>query len=335
MKQAVVTRNVAYALNNAGSPAAITSINAINTLDTGSLAIFTEGGVLVTAANMGTVLDDVRKCYFAVGNQQSAATAKSMITVPFPRIGSVTYNKQTYTAPVKLRKFIGSDGTVGSLNMPTYYNGSVATLKITDTTPGLRTVTTEYLPEQFRYQYTGIPGDTNNTMITKLIAAINLDPDRIVDLTVVGSQVGIQIDARNFGTTFAISLDDALVGATVEQPEGSVVGASVAINYGIGTYDAVQSLEDNYSVERGNTNRTYFPIQYYSNPALSLSGSTYNLYTIEWDDYRSMPNGFQPTNRFEIVVAIPTGTALATSFETIMAEVFAGTISTSPVETGA
>lgn len=339
MNQIVVAKEVVYAYNT--SAAAITSVNAINDLDTGSIAIFTEAGALVTAANMGTVLDDVKRCYIAVGNQATVTGgAKSMITVPFPRIGfNVSYRKDAYVAPVKLRKFIGSDGTTAgtALNMPTYANGNIVQLRIINTTPGLRTMASVEGTEVYRYEYTGIPGDTNNTMITKLIAnKINADSDRIVNATVVGSQTGIQLDAIDFGTTFSITLDESLQGATVEQPEGTIVGVSVAINYGLGTSDAVLALEDAYSPERGNTAKyANLPTKYYSNPSLVVAGETYNLYTIQWDDARSMPLGAQQTSRFSIVVAIPNGTALTTSFETIMAEMFAGTIATSPAETGA
>lgn len=336
MNQIVVTKEVVYSYNT--SAAAITNIKQINDLETGSLAIFTEAGVLVTAANMATVLDDVKKCYFAVGNQQSAASAKSMITVPFPRVGgNVNYTKQAYAAPVKLKKFVGDDGTTSGtgLNMPTYANGNIVAIKIVNTTSGLRTIGAVDEQEVFRYEYTGIAGDTNNTMITKLIAKINADGNRIVNATVVGSQAGIALETVDYGVTFSIGLDEALQGATVEQPEGGTVGVSVAINYGIGTSAQVAALEDMYSAERGNTTK-YAPlaIKYYSNPSLVVDAETYNIYTIQWDGDRSMPLGNQATNRFTIVVAIPNGTALATSFETIIAEVFGGVFTTSDIETG-
>lgn len=332
MKQIIVAQEQVYAAKVGGG--AITTLKECNELLTGAIAVFTKSGALVTTVNMATVLDDVKEFYFIVGNQQSGAAEKAKITVPIPRY-ACDYTKSAYVAPVKLTKFVGSDGTIGSLGLPTFVTGAEFSLKITDTTSGLRTLGATYSQEVFRYSYVGKSSDSNNTSITALIAAINADPNRIVNATVVGSQAGINLTTINTGVTFSISLDGALAGATVEQPEGTV-GSSVAINYGIGTSDQVAALEDAYSAERGNTNRTYLNGLFYKNPSLVVSGETYNMYTFDYSTaVNNAMSGPIPTSKMEVVVAVPNGTAVATSFETIMAEIFAGLVATSPAETGA
>lgn len=333
-KQIIVGQEVIYAAKVGGG--AIANMNDINDLVTGGIAIFTEAGALVTVANMAAALDDVKNIVIAVGNQQSAAAQKAFLTIPIPRIGT-NYSKSAYTAPVKLRKFVGQDGATGALNMPTFVlaDRPVALLKIINTTPGLRSMGASVEGQEiFRYSYQAVNGDTNNTMITKLIAKINADPDRIVNATVVGAQLGIQLDARDFGTTFAMSMDEALQYATKEEPEGTL-GNAIAINFGIGTSDQVATLEDLYMTLRGKTQRIEFVSTHFSHPSLVISGETYNLYTMGWNGFRtSAMEGSQSVGHFEVVVALPNGTAVATSFESIIEEVFGGVYTTSMAETG-
>ena len=332
--QILVGQNIAYSAKVGGG--VIAGVNELNLLDTGALAMFTEDMILVTNANKGTVLVDKQKVIIAVGNQLSAGagvvTAKTYLSVPIPRgQGFMTYEKVPYVAPVLLTKFVGNDGTIGALNMPTFVSGAIASIKIIDTTPGLRTIGAVEQQEIFRYNYESNASDSNLTIITKLIAKINADPNRIVNATVVGSQVGINLTAIAFGTTFSIALDDALVGATVEQPEGSSVGSSVAMKIGVGTSDQILAIEDLYSVERGKTSRQYFATQYYSNPSLVVSGTTYNQYTMQWNDNRSMPLGAQQTSRFIVNVAAPA----AGTQETILEAVFLAAFNASQaVESG-
>lgn len=320
MNQIFVGKSIAYSAKVGGST--IAGMNEIDLLDTGALAFFTEDGVLITNANKATALVDKEKILVAVGNQLTGSAAKAFISVPIPRgQGKVRYEKVAYVAPVKLTKFVGSDGTIGALNMPTFAVGNIAAIKITDTTLGLRSMGAIDKQEIFRYEYEAIPGDTNNTMITKLIAKINADSDCPVNATVVGSQAGINITADNYGTTFTIGLDEALIGATVEQPEGTI-GSSVAMVAGTGTSDQVLALEDTFSAERGNTNRLWLAGSYYSNPSLVTSGATYNQYTIHWSGERSSSTGPQFTYKFVCIIAAPAAGTQETILEAILLQIF-------------
>lgn len=327
MKQILINKSIAYGAKSGGGT--ITK-DEINLLDTGAIAIFTEQGVLITAANASTVLIDVKKIYFAVGNQ--AATSKSLISVPVPRVG-IKYKKQAYVAPVLLTKFVGSDGTIGSFNLPTLVVRDEALMKIIDTTPGLRTIGAVDSQEIFRYNTDVRSGDTATTIANRIIANINADPNRIVNAVAVGATTGINLTAINVGTTFSIALDGIYINATIEQPEGTV-GSSVAMKFGEGTYDQMLALEDLYSVERGNTNRLALPQLYYTPNSLAVAGTTYDTYTINWNGEREISTGRQDTYHFDLVIAMPAAATQQANFETIMAEVFAGMFSTSDQESG-
>lgn len=327
MKQIFVNKSIAYGAKVGGGTI---NKNEINLLDTGAIAVFTEEGVLVTAANAATVLDDVKRFYIALGNQ--SADSKSLISSLIPRIGT-NMTKKAYIAPVKLVKFIGNDGTIGALNNPTLVYKQEAYIRITNTTPGLRTMGAVYNQEIARYSTTVLAGDTINTVITRLITIINADPNRIVNAVVVGAQVGIQLTAIDFGTTFAISLSGILESATIEQPEGTV-GNSVAVNFGEGTSDQVSALEDTYSVERGNTQRVYLANKYFTANSLVTPGATYDLYTLNFNGKREIGLGEQNTYHYDIIVAMPAGATQQANFDTIIAELFLGTTSTSAVEIG-
>lgn len=318
MKNIIIGRNIAYAARIGGGT--ITGINQINQLDLGALAVFTETNQLLTAANVVATVADKKNVYVAVGS--GSATIGASLSQMLPRFGT-NYVKKAYIAPVALRKFIGNDGANGSLNLPTLVAGDEVFIKIIDTTSG--------------FLYSGIDidtysdvvrtGDTGQTIITRLIAMINAHPNRIVNATIVGAGVGIQLDTIEIGTTFSISLDGILINSTVEEPEAvapNVVGNSVTINYGEGTSAQVAAIEDNWSSYNGNTARREFAAQFYNKPTMVISGATYDQYNISYKGVRAaaLTAGPQPTLLFEQIVALPAAATQQAAFETIMAEVF-------------
>lgn len=335
MKQILIGKTgLAYAAKTGGG--VISGVKEIGLLDTGALAIFTAAGVLVTTGNMSTTLDDQKSVYIAVGNQ--VADSKSYITSMIPRNSGTSFDIQSYVTPVKQRKFLGYDGTTAgtAMNLPSLVAGDEAFIKIIDTTPGLRTIGAVDAQEVFRYSTVVIAGDTATTLITRLVTAINdtLNQTGIVTATLIGAGTGIQLDAIAYGTTFKIARDGILVGATIVEAEGTTAGIAVAVNYGKGTDTQILALEDTYSVERGNTNQIFIPQTFYTKNSLVTSGAKYDTYTIAWNGSRTISTGRQDTSRFEIVVAIPNAATQQAAWQTIIQEVFAGTIAGTPIETG-
>jgi hypothetical protein len=317
MKQLQVTKSIAYAAKVGGGT--ISGINEINLLDTGAIAVFTADNFMLTAANVAANSPDVKSFYIAVGNQ--AASGKTYISQLIPRLG-LDYRKKAYVAPVKNVKFIGSDGAIGAFNMGTLVAGTEAFVKIIDTTPGLRTVGSVYDNEVKRYSTIVKTGDTETLIANRLITAINADTDSIVVAAAVGATTGINLTAKNFGTTFSIALDGVLINSTKEEVEGTTPGAAaVAMKIGDGTSDQIAALELFYSTERGNTNQAWLPQYYYTVPTNVVSGATYDTYTFAWNGVRVIANERQDTYRFESLVAMPAAATQQANFETIMLEI--------------
>lgn len=329
MKQILVGKNLAYAAKSGGGT--IAGINEINLLDTGAIAVFTGQNELVTNANKASIFSDRKSFYIAVGNQVDT-DSKTMISLMVPRIGT-NYVKQAYIAPVKQVKYVGDDGTTANtgFNFPTLVVGlDDAEIKITDTTLGLRTIGINVK----RYNAVIITGSTAATLQAALVATINGDPDSIVVAAAVGT-TGISLTAKLFGTTFDIACAGVLQSATIEEVGGAIAGVAVAVTLGEGSSDLVQALEDEYSVERGNTNRLWQPQLWYSNHSLVISSTTYNIYTYGWTGKRDSATVEQSTYREELKVAIPSsGTVPTTIFEAIMTYCFGEPGSVTPPETG-
>ena len=318
MKQILVNKSIAYAAKVNGGT--ISGINELNLLDTGAIALFTEDNVMITAANCATVSSDSKAFYIAVGNQATAS--KTQVSSLIPRM-LLDYRKQAYVAPVKLVKYVGYDGTTAgtAFNFPgTLISGTEAFMRITDTTPGLRTMGSVYENEIKRYSTLVITGDTNTTIANRLITAINADPNSIVTAAAVGSTTGISLTAKDYGTTFNVSMDGIMIYTSNVSPEGSVPGVSVAVDYGKGTSDQIAALELTYSTERGNTNQLILPQYYYNVTSNVVSGATYDTYTFAWNGKRNTALGNQDTYRFEIIVAMPHSATQQANFETMMVE---------------
>lgn len=329
MKQILVGKQIAYAAKTGGGT--IAGINELDLLDTGAIAVFTEGNVLLTAAGAAAALADIKKIYIAVGNQVDTSS-KSYLSSLIPRVG-VNYNKQAYVAPTKQVKYVGYDGTTAGtqLNYPTLVVREEAQVKITDTSLGLRTLGIEIK----RYGTVVKAGDTAAAITARIVTNINADPDAIVVAAGVATNTGISLTAKEFGTTFDVSLSGIIQDATIAEKGGTIEGVAVAFGAGEGTADQILALEDLASVERGNTNRLMQSQLWYSNH--SLAGAlTYNVYDFTFSGRRISATTEQFTYNFNIKVAIPSsGTAPTTAFDTIMAEVFGGVYSTSDQETGA
>lgn len=316
MNKIIVAKSTTYGAKIGGG--VVAGINETNQLADGAIGIFSEAGVLLTAANVVASMADKKKIYIAVGSGD--ATLGADTTEWIPRL-KTNYSKTNYLAPAKVRQFIGSNGTSGDLNEPTLVEGDEAFIRITDLTPGL------LVSGQDTYRYSKVvqAGDTINTIITAIIAAINADENRIVNATVVGAQTGIQLDAINFGVNFAISLDGILINSTTDSAESPVSGtsAAIAIVYGEGTYAQVLSLEQLFSPQSGNTNKVIQSSLWYSRPFKAVSGATYDLYNMAWMGKKSTTvSGELSTVAMEVIVALPDGATSQAAVEAVFAEVF-------------
>lgn len=319
MNQIIIGKNVAYGLKIGGGT--IAGIKEVNLLDAGAIGVFNPEGTLLTAANVVANIADRKGIIFAVGSGD--ATKGADITITTERI-KTSYVKKAYVAPVKLKKIIGLDSgstNGGSMNFPaTLVEGTEGFFRITDTTPGLITTGTNIR----RYSHVVRIGDTPTIILNDIIARINADTDGITVAAAGGANNGIELTAKNFGQTFAISLDGIVVSATIDEPESpNAVTAAVTINYGEGTSAKIGELEELFSTQLGNTNKVYQQPLWWKKLAKTVVGATYDSYVVSWMGRKTSTQGSnQYTVAHEIIIAMPPAATQQAAFEAVMAEVF-------------
>lgn len=317
--------SLAYAAKYSGGT--ISGINEINLLADGAIAVFTNKSEMVTAANVATILIDRIGCFIAVGSGDPVTG--SYVTTTIGRINA-RYNKIAYVAPVKTVKYLGYDGTTAgtALNLPTLIAGAEAFIRITDTTEGKRTMGTVYTNEVKSYSYMIKTGDIDTDITTAIVTAINNDPTSAVVAAQTGATgvtLGISLTAKNFGQTFALSVDGVFISSTRVEAEALTTvlkGVAVAPTYGEGTYAQVLALEDLFSPARGNTNKISQAPLWWTVPSMAVVGKTYTQYNLLWTGKNDRATGSSTTTNMQVMVALVVGSSQLTTFETIMAQVF-------------
>lgn len=323
MNQIIIGKDVAYAAKQGGGT--ITGYNEIDLLADGAIAVFSETGQLLTTSNVPAALADCKRVYFVSGSNDGTSSPMPAADISVLAIrAKASFVKKAYVAPVKVRKFIGENTSGdGDLNLPSpLVAGTEAFIRITDTSLGLITTGNKVK----RYSTLVTASSTANSVVEALVTAINDDADAIVTATEVGTGAGIKLDAKNFGVTFAISLDGILADANIDESETSDAAYStsdaVEINYGTGTSGQVKAIEDEFSAQKGNTNKIHQSALWFNKPSKVVTGETYNIYSITWTGEKALPTGSISTVTHEIIVAAPNLGTGEVAFETIMEEVF-------------
>lgn len=314
MNELLVVKDVL--LNSKIGGGLISGINEINQLAAGALAIFDDKNNMLTAANVVATLAAVpnkKSIYFAVGSGDATLGAK--ISQPVRRMPVKNVETKVYTAPVLRAISIGLDGT-GSMNIATPVAGTFAYLRIVDTAQdNINLIRAE------RYSYEVKIGDTAALIVAGLIAACNANLSSKYTVTVIGSNTGILVTAKNFGDNFEIGLDGIISGATV-QDDGS--NSSTLIEYGSGTSTELLAIESEFNSEDGHTSRLYLDAQYWKKPSDVVVGATYDMWNIQWAEYHTSPVNTSPASNKQIIIAIPTSPAtfVAATFASILAQAF-------------
>lgn len=309
----VVKTGTTYGQVNGNAPTSglITPATSIDKLDDGTLAVVEVNGAFVNGV-APTPTDS--RLYFCIG-RTTYGTKKSNI---IERGGIVEWKKNAYVAPVAKIMTIGAGDateTGFTLNPPSTVtvgmNFGVSVIDID------KVATWTYLEAVKNYNYQAKAGDiaTGTSALTnvylKLMAVINADPNRLVNVTskTLGANIAglvfTAINYVNFGLGIATGeLNGANVveavnsaktqaivdgvyydaNTTVTLATKSGVGAGVLVvavpfNQGTGTSAQVLELESDCTTEDGNTDRqtahTTWEI-----PSSVVSGTQYTVYTI-------------------------------------------------------
>lgn len=264
--------SVAYAAKTGGGT--IANIYEINLLASGAIAIFTEENILVTAATSAASLVGVQQFWIAMGSVDGKAAIK---TPPIDR-DAFHQLKTAYVAPVKQVSFIGEDsGGTGALNLPAALTTDmVATVKIVETTGVFQA------GGKLSYEVRVTSGETNATLVTKIINAINNNPSSVVVAAVVGASVGISLTAKEFGVQFEVLVSGILENADIEK---AGAGASVVMVTGQGTLAQLQQIEDEADITtRSKSNSAGQQQLWWKQPSeLDATGATtFVTYNLKW-----------------------------------------------------
>ncbi len=314
MNELLVTKDVL--LNAKIGGGLISGINQINQLAAGALAVFTDRNEMLTAANAAATLPDRKSVYFAVGSGDIKIGAK--ISQPVDREPKINFSYNTFVASVKEVETIGLDGS-GSMNYPSpLVVGTVAVLRITDTTESAANVN---VIQAERYDHVVLPGDTAASITADLIAQVNANTASLYVATVIGVNTGISFTTKDFNKTFEVGTDGIIVNATLHK-DGA--GSSVIPVFSEGASSDVAILDSEFNSEDGNTSRLWLNQFYWQVPSPVVPGAQYDLVNIQWMKQRSNPIKESFATNKQIIIALVTAPAvfLTADLATITGEAF-------------
>lgn len=310
MKQILILKDILYATDGS---AAITDIKNVGTLAPGAVAVFTEDGTLVTAANVATSLLNAKSVAFFVG------TANGTIKSGYVDRESCNVTKQTYRAPVTQVVLVGSDGTNGTTVVETLTGPpQEVTIKIQQRKEG-----TSPNDAWENYSVPVAAGETAATLYAKIITKINARASRLANAAVPPSATGNGFILTPVDTLacLEVSIGGVLTGTTV-LTDGT--GDSTARVYGSGTPAQIQAIWEECSPERGNTNKYYMSALFFSEVSEINNSATYDMFWFNWKQVTDHPGSFHAAANPELIIAIPTAAATLTltNFQTILTNAF-------------
>ena len=315
----LVGKDVSYAAKVGGGQ--ITNIKEVGQLQCGALAIFSvEDGTLVLPATPVASLARHKEFRVVVNYSNNGDNKHILWSQPFKEedISPVPI-KRAYIAPQKQVTFIGNDGLIGNLNLPgILVAGSYVVININETT-----TSRPLYRSQWRIEVPVKTGDTNITLITRVINTINNTGQIPVTATVVGASVGIKLESKSFGTTFEIGLDEYVIDQATVIKNGE--SNSKVMILGTGTPSDIKEYEDYINGIRGYNNRLGYP-NMFSLPSIVDGAEVYDQYAILTEHQRELASIRTSTQVKSLIVAIPQGAACQADFETILTLLFPAVI---------
>lgn len=302
MKNIIITKDLAL---NAG----ITSINDVNLLTEGALAVFDDKNRMLTAVNVVANMADSKAVKYVTKYGGSMHWSNSIVRE------HARVEAQPSRTAVKPVIFIGNDGSTGSLNLPsTLVSGMIAHIRLVKEIP-IREVGTE----KQRFEYTVKNGDTPAIVVAALVAKINAKSERFANAVMIGAGLGIQLTVVDFDTVITVGLDGILEDANKIKDGTS---NSVALDYGAGTFSQIEELEETYSTRSGNTNKIELASYFFKRQNVAVVGTLYDTYTINHDRFHSSPTATEHATNQTLIIAIPDGASMQADLETIQTAVY-------------
>lgn len=206
--------------------------------------------------------------------------------------------------------------TLADLNLPsTLIVDSIASVTLIDNELSYRAPN-----RNDRVHYMVVTGDTDVTVITKLIALINAN-SKIAKYAVasITDNDGIKLTAVDAGHSFGVTPGDILQPAVVSDtiPEGGTPA-----DIGVGSYALIAQLEQDYSMEDGANSDQYRKVPgLYTRPFTAVVGATYDMITItSHNPTPGSPSASGSPDGAVQVLTFPTSAAVADNIEALLAD---------------
>jgi len=265
MNQILIADHATYAAKQGGG--VVADIREAGLLVDGAMAIFTETGVLVTAATVVASIANVKQ-FIVCANSTLNGLWKS---IPIDR-DAFFRSYCAYVAPVKQVRAVGYNGTTGGVNLPVaLVVGETAELAVGVYDPS-RAPNMQWI----RASYTVRNGDTDVNVINGLIASFNAQPNRPALAAVIlnaGTPEGIRFTALNDDEPLIIRVSDLL--------EAADISTITEVTYGKGTPAQVREAEMTSWLEDGDDNRRHLAAEYWK-IASDVDVTQYDLFSIQW-----------------------------------------------------
>jgi len=301
MRDLIIGKNVAYALSTATG--VIAGSWASDLLTDGAIAIVDDTGTIVAhdAANLTGI---------PYVNLLTKSGTLSKTSFPL-YAGKTKYSKQAYVAPVAKVMALGSEEASAagnnSLNLP-------ATLSVGDVI-GIGVVNlslpVENTSRYKEYTVTAVSGDLltgngSSNIITKLVAKINADANRIVEAVAhedgSDNNDGIKFTSKTAGQVFGLYHVDGIL-------KDADISIITDVTLGSGTVADILALHKATKSRDGdNSYRTDNDIMF-SGASQIVAGTTYTTYvfTTEVPNTDAISQSNKPP--MELVIAVPSGSS--------------------------
>lgn len=337
METVIILKNVAYAAKTGGGT--IANLNELDLLVEGGCAIFDENGTLITTATTAASIENSANFVIATkintGSTKTNNPVFNVVSIPIPR-NAHQRSKSAFVAAAAKVISIGNDQvTVGaSLNLGTVSPGNVYSFRVfrseigTDTPDGSGATQFGNGIDQMFIEVKAKTGDTEATITTKLVAAVNAHLNNkgaqawvtAAALGGSGSEDGFTLTSNNPYVNISVGLVEGLTSADVIE--------TTPLTLGSGNPAQVKYAEKLSRADQGLQSEIELKSQLFDVASMVDPGVTgYVTYDIHFR--RSMAHGYtlnSGSTPHHVALYAPTGGAVVTSLDTIL-----GLLTVSPV----
>lgn len=283
----------------------VDSVNTINNLSVGALAVTLDGNSLYVDSSTST--EDKKDVIFSVGvtpNSEVGQVSRSKSSVPIPRRMVTNVSYQKYKAPQVAKYSIGDATAEGTLP---FLSVGEAGITIKNLSYNHAISTQSVRVSEYKHQ-----NETNEQFLDRLIEGLNADylnvagssGNKFFTATKVSNSgnFAIEIEALNEHVDFGISTSGMFELTGITQIQEPV--------FSLGKGSDIVSMEKDFSANEGNGGYEKLNDLWFSQPLEASSNSNYDVVCISWSGMHTFPQqvGIAATN--QLYIALPTGTAI-------------------------